>query len=58
MLACLIYNSIAWRSGLLADHRCGAYMKNLFEAARVQEVKERIGFRWRPDSGQGLWGED
>src|SRR5580692_5342120 len=54
MLAWLIYTSTASRSGFLADHRCGAYMKNLFEATRVQEVKERIALL-RPDS-ERLWG--
>jgi uncharacterized small protein (DUF1192 family) len=54
VLAWLIYTLTAWRSGLLVDHRCGAYMKNLFEATRVQEVKERIALL-RADS-ERLWG--
>jgi uncharacterized small protein (DUF1192 family) len=54
VLAWLIYTSAAWRSGLLVDHTYGAYMKNLFEATTVQEVKERIALL-RPDS-ERLWG--
>jgi hypothetical protein len=54
VLARLIYTSGLWRSGLLADHVRGAYMKNLFDAARVKEVKERIALL-RPDS-ERLWG--
>jgi hypothetical protein len=54
VLAWLIYTSTRWRFGLLADHRRGAYMKNLFEAARVKEVKERLALL-RPDS-ERQWG--
>jgi hypothetical protein len=50
----LIYTSTPWRSGLLADQMRGAYVKNLFEAARVKEVKERVALL-RPDS-ERLWG--
>ena len=55
VLARLIYTSTLWCSGFLADFMHGAHMKNFFEAARVNEVKERMALL-RPDS-ERLWGK-